>query len=86
MSFEQDGTRFYTLTEVAKSTGVSRQTLYRWMQDGKVRPAGYVRRRDGRAFYSETELATITQFASDVEPLDSTPDNQLKLFQEAGPK
>jgi len=36
--------KLYTTGEVAKAVGVSRQTLYTWIAEGKVKPAKMIGR------------------------------------------
>ena len=84
MAYERNGVRYYNHTEVAKATGVTRQTLYRWIREGKIQSGNYVRVRDGRTFYSETELAAIREFANGLELQDGSSRDQLSLFQPDG--
>lgn len=62
MPTEIDGSVFYSCTEVASACGVSRQTIWRWRQDGLI-PIG--RSRRGRSVvFSATELEYIRAHAS----------------------
>lgn len=60
--------QFLTIREAAEAVGVSRQTLYRWIQLGKV-PCPKVRRcRDGSQVLGEAEVEEIRRFAAGYEP------------------
>ncbi|WP_437931118.1 helix-turn-helix domain-containing protein [Sorangium sp. So ce291] len=78
MSFVLDGTTYFSAAEVVRDIGVSRQTLWRWRQDGKI-PVGR-RYRDRQVLFTADEFDTIREFAHRLEPIDDTPPNQLKLF------
>ena len=78
MPVEIDGTAYQSVTEVADLLNISRQTLWRWRQDGKV-PIG--RRFRGREIvFSPNEVEAISEYANRVEPLDPILANQLPLF------
>lgn len=65
MPTEIDGSIFYSCTEVASACGVSRQTIWRWRQDGLI-PIGRARR--GRSVvFSQTELEYIRAHAGLLE-------------------
>lgn len=80
MSFDVDGATYYSKAEVAEAVGISRQTLYRWIDEGKVPAPGHRRHRDGRLFYSQAGLEVVRSFANHVVPVDTTQPNQLRLF------
>ena len=67
MAIEIDGRTYFPAAEVARSVGVSRQTLWRWRQAGKV-PAGR-RFRDRQIVYTPDELDQIQGFAARLEPV-----------------
>ena len=69
---------YYAANEVADAVQVSRQTLYRWRQEGKI-PAGR-RFRDRRVLYTDEELQTIREYANRLEPIGPADASQLKLF------
>jgi predicted DNA-binding transcriptional regulator AlpA len=75
-----DGTTFYALVDVASEAGVSRQTIWRWRQDGKI-PVGHIY-RDRRVVFSESEARAVLDYANRIEPANG-PRNQLSLFDEA---
>lgn len=59
-----EGTTFFSITEVAASCGVSRQTFWRWRQDGSV-PQGR-QDRHARLMFTEAELDLTRAFAGGV--------------------
>ena len=77
-SLRIDGSDYYSVTQVLKSTGVSRQTLWRWRQEGKV-PAGRLF-RDKQVVFTAEEFEQIRQYANRVEPISKDPRSQLNLF------
>jgi predicted DNA-binding transcriptional regulator AlpA len=68
---------YFSVNEVLGDTGISRQTLWRWRQDGKV-PLGH-RFRDRQILFDEEEFHAIRSYATHVEPLDVGA-RQLRLF------
>jgi len=80
MPFEQNGIRYYSKSETASAIGVSRQTLYRWIQDRKIPSPRFERKRDGRLFYSESEFKLIEVFTNGIEQLHETRECQLLAF------
>ena len=77
MPFEQNGIRYYSKSETANAIGVSRQTLYRWIQDRKIPSPRFERKRDGRLFYSESEFKLIEVFTNGIEQLHETQGHKL---------
>ena len=80
MPLEVEGVTYFTSAEVARVVGVSRQTLWRWRQEGKI-PAGR-RYRDRQVLFTQTELDLIRHYAHRIEPLSNgaSLDGQLGLF------
>ena len=78
-----EGISYFTAAQVARVAGVSRQTLWRWRQDGKV-PTGR-RYRDNQILFTTTEADRIRDYANRLVPLEPTnlpqPAGQLRLFQ-----
>jgi hypothetical protein len=77
MPIEIDGVSYFAAAEVAKEVRVSRQTLWRWRQDGKI-PIGR-RFRDRQILFSTAELEAVREYANRLEPAD-VGTNQMKLF------
>ena len=73
-----NGIEYFSAAEVVKELGVSRQTLWRWRQQGKI-PAGQ-RFRDGKILFTAEEVKAIQQFANHLEPIAPTAAHQLRLF------
>ena len=78
-----EGVAYFTAAQAARIAGVSRQTLWRWRQDGKV-PTGR-RYRDKQILFTSTEVERIRDYANRLEPLEPTKlpqsTGQLRLFQ-----
>lgn len=66
MPKEIKGVDYYSASEVCEAVDVSRQTLWRWRQDGLV-PAGH-RFRDGQLLFTIHEYEQILAHANRVEP------------------
>lgn len=77
MPVELNNRLYFSVNEVLGDTGVSRQTLWRWRQDGKV-PRGH-RFRDRQVLFDEGEFQAIRSYATHVERLDEGA-RQLRLF------
>ena len=77
MPVELNKRLYFSVVEVLADTGVSRQTLWRWRQDGKV-PLGN-RFRDRQILFDEDEFQAIRSYATQVERLDDGA-RQLRLF------
>ena len=75
---EIDGVEYHSQAQVLKDLQISRQTLYRWRQEGKI-PVGHLY-RGTRIVFTAEEVETIRQYANRVEPLNPADVNQLKLF------
>jgi len=71
MGLEVGGIVYLTADEVAERAGISRQTLWRWRQEGRV-PAGR-RYRGRRLLFTEGELGLILEFAHRIEPAEIGP-------------
>ena len=67
MCMKIDGVEYYSTTEVLDATGISRQTLWRWRQEGRV-PDGY-RYRNGQVLFTEGDYRRILAYANQVEPV-----------------
>ena len=78
MPIEVGGIPYFSAGDVAKALGISRQTLWRWRQEGKI-PAGH-RYRDRQVLFTVAEIEAIKEYAHRIEPIDASAANQLKLF------
>lgn len=59
--------RYLTVTDLLKEVGVTRQTLWRWRQEGKV-PTGH-RYRNRQVVFSPEEVEAISEYANRIEPI-----------------
>ena len=78
MPITLEGVTYLSVTEVAGSLGISRQTLWRWRYGERV-PAGR-KFRAGQVLFTPGEVQAIRDYANQVEPIGGTPPEQLKLF------
>lgn len=80
-----DGEEYSTNSEVSEELGVSRQTLWRWREKGRI-PTG-LRYRTRQVLFKKAEVEVIRQFANHLEPIElgSGGVKQLGLFR-AGSK
>ena len=62
-----DGVPYVCLTDLLAELGLSRQTLWRWRQEGKI-PLGH-RYRDRQVLFNPQEADQIRRFASRLEPI-----------------
>ena len=69
---------YLTVTDVLNEVKVTRQTLWRWRQEGKI-PVGN-RFRNRQVIFSPEEVETIRDFANRIEPISDTDDAQMSLF------
>ncbi len=79
MPVEINNKQYLNLSEVLESAGVTRQTLWRWRQEGKV-PVGR-RYRGKQVLFTFDEVSVIREYANRIEPIDDAPEEQLKLFE-----
>lgn len=63
-----DQVSYMTADEVADLARVSRQTLWRWRQDGNV-PPGY-RYRGKKLLFTEADARLVLDFAHRIEPVN----------------
>ncbi len=71
-----NGVEYFSVKEIMREFGVTRQTVWRWRQD-KV-PKGR-KFRNGQVLFTRAELESIREHATRVEPISDSRD-QLKLF------
>ena len=69
---------YYTNNEVSEQLSVSRQTLWRWREKGKIPPG--VRSRNRQVLFTEAEVAAIREYATKLEPIEFGGTRQLGLF------
>ena len=78
MPVEVDGVTYYSASDVAQEVGISRQSLWRWRQDGKV-PSGR-KYRDRQILFTAAEIEQIRDYANRLEPAEPATSQQLRLF------
>ena len=61
------GTTYLPASEVARHVGISRTTMWRWRQEGKV-PLGR-RYRNGLILFSPAEIELVRNYAERLEPV-----------------
>jgi predicted DNA-binding transcriptional regulator AlpA len=69
---------YVTASEVVDQLGVSRQTLWRWRQEGKIPPGHRFRNR--HVVFTPAELKEIELFATRIDPIDPSDKLQGDLF------
>ena len=82
MPIEIKGINYLTATEVLQRISVTRQTLWRWRQEGRI-PSGS-RYRGRLLVFSPEEVEAIEGFANRIESIDDRASGQLRLFDEDG--
>ncbi len=75
---EVGGVTYYSASEVVRAVGISRQSLWRWRQKGKV-PAGR-KYRDQQILFTAEELELVKEYANRLEPAKPASTQQLRLF------
>lgn len=80
MPLQIRGLTYFTASDVAARLEVSRQTLWRWRQDGKI-PLGH-RFRNRHVVFTPAELNEIERFANRIDPIDPPDNLQRDLFQD----
>lgn len=79
MPVQVGGLTYFTNNEVSEELSVSRQTLWRWREKGRI-PAG-VRYRTRQVLFTTEEVAAIRDYANKLEPIAfGGGDKQLGLF------
>lgn len=70
--------QYYTAIEIRKELRISRTTMWRWKNDGKI-PSGRLF-RGGTVVFSEEEFVAIKAFANRLEPVPAPNRDQMSLF------
>jgi len=78
MPVQVGGVTYLTNNEVSEELGVSRQTLWRWREKGRI-PAG-VRYRTRQVLFTADEVAAIREYANKLVPIEFGGTRQLGLF------
>ncbi|MEW8287489.1 MAG: helix-turn-helix domain-containing protein [Candidatus Thiodiazotropha endolucinida] len=82
MPVEINGIKYLSAAELLETVDVTRQTLWRWRQEGKI-PAGH-RFRGRQVVFNPEEVAEIQEYANRIEPIDNSEAGQLSLFNGKG--
>ena len=69
MGIELEGILYLSASEVTQQIGITRQTLWRWRQEGHV-PLGR-RYREKQVLFTSEEVEAIRGYANRMEPLIS---------------
>ncbi len=83
MTITVDGIEYATATELLDELKISRQTLWRWRQQGKT-PLGRLYRSNKLVFTRE-EATAIRDYANRLEPALVENHDQLRLFERGVP-
>ena len=78
MSTKIEGITYFSAGEVTEELGISRQTLWRWRQEGHIPPGNRYRNRN--ILFTAHEVEVIRQFANRVEPIAHPDVEQPRLF------
>lgn len=68
MPVEIQGSKYFTNSEVSAELGVSRQTLWRWREKGRI-PTG-LRYRTRQVLFTLDEVDAIKLYANHLEPIE----------------
>ena len=77
-----DGVDYFPAAEVMESLRVSRATLWRWRNNGKVPPGHRLRGR--QVVFTRDEVEAIRNYAHRLEPISPEAAEQLPLFGRGG--
>jgi predicted DNA-binding transcriptional regulator AlpA len=87
MPLQIEGAEYFSAAEVVAAVGVSRVTLWRWRQLGKIPKGSKFRGR--QVVFTSAEVAAIRAYALHVEPITAdpaSPADQLSLFRTGPPR
>lgn len=69
MPREIDGVRYVAIKELLSSLGISRQTFWRWRQQGSVPPGRRFRTKE--LLFTVEEVLEIREFSNRLEPANT---------------
>ena len=75
------GLDYFTAADVTERLQVTRQTLWRWRQNGLI-PRGH-RFRNRIVVFTPAEVKEIDLFANRIDPIDPPDNGQKDLFHDA---
>jgi predicted DNA-binding transcriptional regulator AlpA len=79
MPVQVGGLTYFTNNEVSEELSVSRQTLWRWREKGRIPPG--VRYRTRQVLFTAEEVAAIRNYANKLVPIEfGAGTRQLGLF------
>jgi predicted DNA-binding transcriptional regulator AlpA len=80
-----DGTKYFSVDDVAQGLSVSRSTFWRWRRraEGNL-PTGRLYRGGRMVLFTEEEVRAIREFANRLEPVERVNRDQMKLFNGTG--
>ena len=78
MSVKISGVTYFSTAEVTEEVGISRQTLWRWRQEGRIPPGHRYRNRN--VLFTTHEVETIRHFANRIEPIAHPDVEEPQLF------
>jgi predicted site-specific integrase-resolvase len=67
MSVKISGVIYFSTADVTEELRISRQTLWRWRQNGRI-PPGH-RYRNRYVLFTKREVEAIRHFANRIEPI-----------------
>ena len=82
MTITIEGIEYVSASELLEELQISRQTLWRWRQQGQI-PLGRLY-HSKKLVFTNQEGAAIREFANRLEPTELENANQLKLFRCSG--
>jgi predicted DNA-binding transcriptional regulator AlpA len=70
--------QYFTASDIQRSLGIARQTLWRWRKAGRI-PQGR-RYRDRQVVFTRREVEAIREYSNRLEPAEIKENDQLKLL------
>lgn len=68
MSLQVNGRQYWTATEIISELGITRQTFWRWRQEGHVPPGR--KYREKLVVFTKEELETIRSYSNRLSPIE----------------